>query len=460
MPDFESLISTQLHRQADALSIDEGLPDRIASRVRMHQRRLRVALVGAPLVMLAAMTLAAAVVIPSRFGRAHPPELAVPTTLFASSAPVSPSPSSYSPSFALNRPVLEPFNASQVRWLDFVSPTRGWALAEVDGQLRVGRTIDAGLTWAVVGSPLPRRPSSEMPTRLVAVLGGNGIGSNVAELYAFRRGASELFVSWDRAASWQVVEFPGPVLGVAPPPGLAAFPLGPSVNDGELWALIDSPSKGSRTGQVELAVSSDFGRTWRQSAAIPGASEGSSLIRASQGRGYVLSRSALGGHLGSSLVQTTDGGASWKQLADPCANLPYQRLGAASAEALWLVCGGVPAGDRQAKSIYFSPNAGRTWRHVASVDLSQRASAGSLGGLGYLVDVTAVSNQDLCVTLGGGPVEMTTDGGHTWRPAFTLPGGTRGAEQVTFVDATHGWALTSRGIWHATEGLHWKYMDG
>jgi len=468
MSELESKLSSQLHRRADALPIDDGVPDRIVRRIRVRQRRRRAALVSAPAVIIAVVALATALVAPSGGHPGRPRVSAVPATHGPQSAAAARSPSRFAPSPGFDSPALAPVGTNDLRWVDFVSPTRGWALAEVDGQLRVAHTSDAGHAWAVVGSPLPTSPSGPMPTRLVVALGGNGIGANVAGLYAFTGAnvlgsdtASRLYLSRDGAASWHVVEFPGPVLGIAPPPGAGSSTLGPPASEGELWALIGSSTNGGRASPAQLEVSVDAGRTWRRSAPIRGGGEGvGSLTRVGQRRGLVVLQNTASRRPTSLLLETTDGGTSWQQLADPCSDLPDQQLSAPSASELWLACGSEPVGNLQAKSVYVSANAARTWRRAASVGLTQPASAGSLSRLGYIAGLAATSSHDLWLALGRGPAEMTTDAGRTWRPAFSLPAGTGGSDEVTFVDATHGWVLTSRGLWHTADGVRWESIGG
>src|SRR5579875_4018852 len=462
MPDLESEIAAQLRRRAESLPIDDAVRGRLVQRIRTHQRRRRAVLVGAPVAVLAVAALAAALVVPSARHPGRPRVSAAPAIHGAQKAAISRQPSRFSPS--PNPPALTPGGADDLRWVDFVSPTRGWALAEVQGRMRVARTSDGGLSWAVVGAPLPTSAGGPVPTRLVVALAGNGVGANVADLYAYTGtgplgagGAPRLYVSLDRGSSWQVAQFPGPVLAVSPPPGPSGSPLGAPVSEGELWTLIGPASRNGRATPARLEVSTDAGRTWKATASMPGRGA-SSLTRVSPRGGFVVSETIVSGRVSSSVLETTDSGTSWHHLGDPCASLPDQQLSAVNANVLWLACGSEPAGNIQAKSVYFSPDAARTWQQTASVGLTKPASAGSLGRSGYIVGLAAVSAKDLWLALSRGPVEVTTDQGRTWRAAFSLPSGSGGAEQVTFVDATHGWALTAQGLWRTTDGLRWESL--
>ena len=468
MPDLESEIAAQLRRQAESLPIDDQMRDRLVRRVRTHQRRRRAALACAPVAVVGFAALAAALIMPSTGPPSRLRVSAGPAIHGPPKAAVPRQPSGFSASLA--SPSLGPGGGADLRWVDFVSPTRGWALAEVRSQLRVVHTTNAGMNWAAVGAPVPispAGPAGPVPTHLVVALAGNGLGANVADLYAYTGGsplgsggASRLYVSRDRASSWQAVDFPGAVLGIAPPPGPDRSAIGPPASQGPLWALIGSPSSGGRMGLTQLEISTDAGRTWGRAGSISGGASAGSLTRVSERRGFVVSKSTIGGRLSLALLETTDGGSSWHQVADPCGDLPDQQLSAPSASELWLACGSQPEGNMQAKSVYFSGDADLTWQLAASVGLSRAAPAGSLERTGYIIGVVAVSGRDLWLALGRGPVEVTTDQGHTWRPAFSLPSGTGGAEEVTFVDATHGWVLTSRGLWRTTDGLRWKNVGG
>ncbi len=464
MSDLESEIAAQLRRRAEALPVDDQVHGRLVRRVRTHQRHRRAALVGGPVAAVAVAVLAVALIVPSAGHPSRPRASAAPAVHGPQKAAVPRQPSAYS--LPPRSPALAP-GGGDLRWVDFVSPTRGWALAQVQGRMRVARTSDSGLSWAVVGAALPTRAGGPTPTRLVVALAGNGQGANVADLYAYAGtdplgsgGARRLYVSLDRGSSWQVVEFPGPVLGIAPPLGPGGSTLGPPVGDGELWALIGSASQGGRTSPARLEVSVDAGRTWKSNASIPGSGNIGELARVSQRGGFVVSESTAGGRLSSTLFQTTDGGSSWQRRSDPCGTFPDQQLSAVNVDHLWLACGSRPAGTLQAKSVHFSTDAARSWRQTASVGLARATSIGALGRTGSIVGLAAVSDQDVWLAFGRGPVDVTTDQGRTWRPAFLPPSGSGGAVQVTFVDATHGWVLTPRGLWRTSNGAQWQSLDG
>ena len=122
------------------------------------------------------------------------------------------------------------------------------------------------------------------------------------------------------------------------------------------------------------------------------------------------------------MFETSDGGASWQRLADPSGAFPGQQLSAVNADHRWLVCGSQPAGTLQAKSVYFSTDAARSWRQTASVGLAKATLIGVLRRAGSIVGLAAVSDHDARLALGRGPVEATTDQGRagqgstgTWR---------------------------------------------
>jgi len=117
-------------------------------------------------------------------------------------------------------------------------------------------------------------------------------------------------------------------------------------------------------------------------------------------------------------------------------------------------------GTLQAKSVYFSTDAARRWRQTASVGLATATSISALGRTGSIVGLAAVSDRHVWLALGRGSVDVTTDLGRTWRPAFSLPSGTGGVVQVTFVDTTHGWVLTPKGLWRTSNGAQWQRLGG
>lgn len=464
MSDLESEIAAQLRRRTEALSIDGQVHGRLVRRVRARQRRRRAALLGGPIGAVVVAALAAALIVPSA---GHPSRLRASAASPTHGAPKAAVPKQPSASFASpDSPSLAP-GVGDLRWVDFVTPERGWALADVQGHMRIARTSDGGLSWAVVGAALPARAGGPTPTRLVVVHARNGRGANVTGLYAYAGadplgggGAGRLFVSLDQGSSWQVVGFPGPVLGVAPPPGPGGSTSSPPARDGELWALIGPPAQGGPSRPVRLEVSADAGRTWKSAAAMPGAGDIGAVARISQRGGLVVSERDAGGLPGSSLFETTDGGASWQRLTDPCGSFPDQQLSAVTTNHLWLACGSQPAGTLQAKAVYVSTNGARTWHQTASVGLATTTSIGSLGRSGAIVGLAAVSGQRAWLALDRGPVEATTDRGRTWQPAFSLPSGSGGVVQVAFVDATHGWALTPHGLWRTSDGVRWQRLGG
>lgn len=464
MPDLESEIAVELRRRAESLPIDDQARDRLVRRALVHRRRRRAVLAGTP-IALAAAALITVLTVSSASHPSRPRTSAAPAMHSRKSAAASPeqaprtSTSSRSPGLALG-------GGGDLRWVEFVSPARGWALAKVQGSLRVAHTSDGGVSWAVVGAPLPVGAGSPAPNRLVVALGGNGLGANVAALYVYTAtnplgdgGDPRLYLSLDRGSSWRTVDFRGPVLGVAPAVGSTSSSPGLSVSNGQLWALIGSGSGGDRQVPPSLAVSTDGGSTWARTAPISVPGHPEQLVRVSQGSGFVVSASTGGSRNSSSLLETTDGGTSWRRLADPCGNLADQRLSAVDANHLWLTCGSEPGAGLQAKAVYFSTDGARTWRPTASVGLAKATSVGSLPGSGYIVGLAATSDRHVWLVLGDGSVEVSTDQGHTWRPAFSLPPATGGAEEVTFVDQSHGWALTTRGLWRTTDGLRWKSLN-
>lgn len=413
MPDLESELAAQLHRQAASLRIDDQMRDRLVRRVRAHQRRRRAVLASAPLAAVAAAALATALIVPSAGHPSPGQEHAAPANHGFARAAAPGQASSSSPPATMRGLALPPGGGGDLRWVDFVSPTRGWALAEVEGRTWVARTTDGGMRWVVAGAALPTGAGGRVPTRLVVAPAGIGSGAHAVDLYAYSgtgspgsRGAPRLDVSVDRGSSWQVVALPGVLAGVAAPPWPGGSAGRPSASDAALWALV-RPSGVGGAGPGRLEVSTDAGRTWRDVGAIPGTGNAEQVTRVSQRAGFVVSVGTAGDHLGSALFETADGGASWQRRTDPCGSLPDQQLSAVDADHLLLACGGEPAQSRPAMSVYVSADAGRTWG-----------------------------------------------------PPFALPSGTGGAGQVTFVDATHGWVLAARGLWRTSDGVRWERLGG
>jgi photosystem II stability/assembly factor-like uncharacterized protein len=465
MSELESEISAQLHRRAEALPVSGGLPEHILAQVHRRQRRRRLTVAGAPVVLLAVVAaLVGALVVPSHVRAPNLQVSAAPSIhgLPGATNPLPPSADRLPPS--ADAPfLLEPVVLDNLRWLDFVSSKEGWALAEVGNILRVAHTTDSGQSWTTAGSPPPIMPGSPTPNRLVVAIGGNESTGDVATLYAFAVGdvlgsgkGSDLDVSSDGGSSWQVVSFPGPVLSVAPPPAPR-----PSASKLDVWALIGSSPKSTHSQGAKLAFSSDAGRTWQVGATIPG--EGGThgfLVRAGQRSGFVISGTNAGEQPRSLLIATNNSGSSWHQLSDPCGRLPDQHLDAVSANDLWLACGSETSTDLQGKSVYRSSDQGKSWQLATSVGLTRGVSNSSLNEVGNVVGLSAVSISNAWIALRGSQVEMTTNAGRSWRPAFPSSAGTDDPEQVVFVDPTHGWVLTTGGVWHTADAVNWEKFDG
>jgi photosystem II stability/assembly factor-like uncharacterized protein len=149
------------------------------------------------------------------------------------------------------------------------------------------------------------------------------------------------------------------------------------------------------------------------------------------------------------VLRTTDGGASWRDVTPPYA-YSAQAAGVVedflSASLAWVAI--APANGTPPIQVFRTTDGGQTWQ-------SSLVPSDNLGQLTFL------NAQDGWILAGieaaAGPkavdVFRTTDGGKTWTkvstasPTYTSPGAlSPGAEWLTFLDASTGWATGSSPV--------------
>ena len=388
----------------------------------------------------------------------------------------------------------------------FVRPSSGWGLASEDGGARhvVVRSTDGGRTFRTWGGALPSvaPPSGASPTSLIVLLGGNGVGANVADAVVSATGSNSVLVSSDRLRSWHRVNFPAPVLAVAgaPGPGLPGAPaaLATGVADQPLWVLV-GPAPASEAASPsallrppgELAVlqlypgSSTWkgpyggliGPRWTGRATVSRAQ----FVRLSADDGYVVvdgtvvGPSAPGGSAQFTLLQrTTTDAAAWQEVPEPCGTHDLATpLSAVSLQDLWLGCAGEPGAGNQVKTVERSTDGGTSW--TTAWDGVPRGVAGAVGArsgaasssasanmtAGYLVAVVATSVTSAFVALGRGGLLRTSDAGARWQVAVPHIGGSGGVLQLDVLGPDTAWALVGGGrLWATTDGRAWSQIAG
>jgi hypothetical protein len=221
-----------------------------------------------------------------------------------------------------------------VQDLSFTDATHGWALGTtcqtVAGSqscaLALQATTDAGSTWNLVTAP-PTKWSN------VAARGPEAEGVRFIRFAGERDGwvfGPDLFATRDGGQTWAAESAFGEVV--------ALEAVGDSV-----WLIerrcMPEPCR------LSLHASADMGGTWQEQD-VPIAGPESSLVRAGRSHTWILSTDREDGAPATGLVATSNGGASWASLPDPCTESAYLAeadLSAVDASNLWLVCAGEAA---------------------------------------------------------------------------------------------------------------------
>ncbi len=122
------------------------------------------------------------------------------------------------------------------------------------------------------------------------------------------------------------------------------------------------------TGAAQLTL--DRGRTWkkvRRKADITWATPRIGLRSGTGNDGFTVK-----------LSSTHDGGKTWQSVRSPCGTGgPFAWVSLPTPKRWWLLCEGVPDAGPTAKAIFFTPNAGKSWKPGAST------ANGGLGARGF-----------------------------------------------------------------------------
>jgi photosystem II stability/assembly factor-like uncharacterized protein len=140
---------------------------------------------------------------------------------------------------------------------------------------------------------------------------------------------------------------------------------------------------------------------------------------------------------GASALVTSQDGAAWRTLPNPCASLgaEWALAGAApvSSSDVYLLCGGGAAAGSQAKKVLFSSDGGAH----ATATIADPPFGGDAG------EIAAASTAVIAVSAASGAswVYLSSDGGHTWRTALQEGDGGVGYFDLGFTTSTQGVAV-------------------
>ncbi len=320
--------------------------------------------------------------------------------------------------------------------VDFVSPDIGWAIglrcADEKCDVQTWRTDDGGRSWrtgVAVARDVPRASYTEQdPT-------GGGVRSlrmvDASEGFAFN---PDLYVTHDGAKTWTRVAQRSKVASL-------------SVVGTSVWAF----ERGCRADDdcdAVLRTGTLGARFALHNATIPPTRATPTIVRrADSTHAYLLSYDSPN----AKLHRSTDAGRTWQDATHPCPGAIAAALSAGRDRPLWLTCTVAVDDVRKTstKKAYQSTDGGTTWRGLAD-----------LPGAGTLTDLVSVSaTTAYATTQDPARLLVTNDSGATWRVA---PGTTTrafGYGNLDAADSAHVWAMGDAGIlWRTTDGNAWERL--
>jgi hypothetical protein len=302
----------------------------------------------------------------------------------------------------------------------FVSTSLGWAwgpdpraAANGSGAGVLARTLDYGHTWTVLPTP---HIDSVMP----GVFPDRGVSdvTFVTPLEGYLFGG-RLYATSDGGHVWSRRRVSGPVWDV-------------EAGAGRAYALVAA----CPTCAARLYLLAGDGRELVDAGPPPGLWTGLVVHGLSV---YLLGFSTPRRHRRSvtTLWASHDGGETWQRETAPCPipGLTSGTLAAWSATGLVLVCGGQPGAGSQAKTIYASTDGGARWQLTTRMPM----------GPGYVASLAAADRDTWVLAEGRIPsMEITRDGGRSWRPVTfrgQVDDGVEGWGYVGFTDPTQAVAV-------------------
>ena len=316
----------------------------------------------------------------------------------------------------------------------FGTPLDGWAagLKPVGSgeAVVVSHSVDGGLRWS------PATTVSRSAGSLVAP------GAHVRftdALHGWVTGGPDLFATSNGGRTWTDTGVSG-VAGAVTPAG------------GTVWALqYPCPATTSCAPRLIESVLPDG--AWHPVAQQPSLLAGpAALLRVTASEAFITSLNPLNPQVAGMLVKTTDGGATWQALPDPCGpGTEADPLASLDGVTVWMACAGQPGAGSQAKQLYVSANGGRSWALKASVGLTT-AGPGGLTSSGYVSKLALSSATTGFLALSRYGLAASSDGGTTWRGLGAWDGAGGNFWALWFVDASHGWAAACDGLHRTTDG--------
>jgi photosystem II stability/assembly factor-like uncharacterized protein len=267
------------------------------------------------------------------------------------------------------------------------------------------------------------------------IVGGLPAGVPYGDCFSCR---GLIAVSHDGGRYWRVIKslgHPWPTSVVTGPPGYAWVTLA-NGQYGNSVALLRTTDGGSHWSLLRVGMSS---------LSFPTASDGWGI---DGGQDPYLGAAQI--------ARTTDGGRTWTTVRLPCPD----RLGGPAAVSFatpttgWAVCVGQPGAGSQEKAIIQTQDGGASWRVDADASISgmRHGETAGLSGGGYPTGLYFASNTAGWLVGDRMSAYATTDGASHWSPIrLGSPGDGTGPSAIDFVSPETGFALVRSGT--ATDSL-------
>lgn len=320
----------------------------------------------------------------------------------------------------------------QVVDFDLTDRNHGWALIGVCDQIAVGElgpcqfwveaTHDGGRTWVdpVKVGPQFSAFDADTPRHIHFANASDG----------FVYGLGVAFVTHDAGRTW--TELPGQTSELVAITGSAT-----------VWAALEPCATGTQC-PFAVRASSDGGRNWSGAAPLPVG------FQPDQAIAFGPSGLLLAGPGTGDMAITNDDGRTWRSIAGRCsAGAVGNYIATSDGQELWQLCH--VTSTPLVLRLFTSEDSGKTW-----VENSALPGQGLLPGPG-IDTVLLVSTQPghALFNIGLLPIELTTDGGRTWKPVTS----SAYWDLIVFSSSGEGWA--EHGAIYATHdgGRTWTKLQ-